>query len=302
MRCKVFSILLLLYFVGINIGPVSANSAAPKYSIVVIFEECSASTDAEYPKVDVLINKDTHDSNIEENINATFKALFPDYHNYDYMNEVNSEWISYEAYYENADVSHGPCSYELVDVLSFDSPILEIKIIHYNDQGETIFLSDIIEIIPEIDGNGISGNIIFNTTTFEITNTIRNKENYFPGYFDYILILGLSYWGSIFLIPVLIMFSSLIETLIAVLFKFKLKMVLTILGLNVFTQLIMFMLFGTMNYPYAVTLIILEFFIYMFEFLVLTLMFNKINKKKILIYVFVANTVTLLLGSILGLY
>lgn len=304
MRYKIGIGILFIFMILSNIRAVEANSAAPVYVINVVIEGCMYDNNEGFHNIDILINKTSYESrNILDTVNENYIYFNPNYEDYEYMNDTDSDWISYAAYYKNADVQNDTCFISLIDVLSFDIPVLEIKIVYFNDLGETIHLSDVIEIDPEIAGIRIEGSIYFNPDTFEITNNIQIDEGYKPPLAIYFVgAIILSVWGSILMLPVLILFSSTLEALIAVAFRFKFKMVLTILVLNIFTQILMFIFFGIFDYPYYINLVILEIAIYLFEFLTLILIFKEIDKFKIFAFVIVANTFTLILGSIIGIY
>lgn len=301
MGYKIYFAMLVVFMIILNVMPVQANSAAPLYAIVVEIEGCTYENRETFNNIDVLFDKTSYnDSNVSETVNNDFLNYHPDYSNYDYMNDTSSNWISYGAYYKDAEIQYDGCYLELVNSLTFDLPILEIKIVNFNDLGETIFLSEIVDINPELANSRIEGSILFNPITFEITDTM---EEYKPSsVFDNLELLVMAIFASLLFIPILILISSLTETILSIFFKFNNISKLSIFILNIFTQFLMYFAFSISNLPYYLSLVIIEIVIYSIEYLILINVFKEESNRKILYFVIVANTATLLLGHLLSLY
>lgn len=303
MKFKVGIFIVSILMILSNIRAVDANAAAPIYLVKVAIEGCTTDNHEDFHNIDILINKTSYESrNILDTVNENYIYFNPNYEDYEYMNDTDMEWISYSAYYKNAEVQNDTCFISLIDVLSFDIPVLEIKIVYFKDLGETIHLSDVIEINPEIAGNRIEGSIYFNPDTYEIVNTIQIYDGYSYRILDHLGAFMLAVFGTILIIPALMLLSSIIEAIIAALFKFKFRMVIFVLILNLFTQVMMYVSFGIFTYPYLTSIIYLEISIYLFEFIVLILMFKKIDRIRIFTFIMIANTATLILGALLGVY
>ena len=99
-----------------------------------------------------------------------------------------------------------------------------------------------------------------------------------------------------FLSMVVMWLSVGIEVLIALIFGFRKKQLLPILIANVCTQTVMRLLYCVIPLSYWLETLILEFLIYLVEFLIYKKFIKEADTKKILIYTIVANTITLLLG------
>lgn len=102
---------------------------------------------------------------------------------------------------------------------------------------------------------------------------------------------------------ILIMLSSVgVETLLAFFFKFKGKQVLTILVVNVCSQIIMRVLYFALPFTYLIETIILEILIYTIEFLIYKKCFKQVRTREIVCYTIIANTWSLILGILLDCY
>lgn len=96
----------------------------------------------------------------------------------------------------------------------------------------------------------------------------------------------------------LIIVSVGLEVFVAILFKFSGKQIAIIAGINTLTQVIMRLLYFILPLPHLISTVILETLVYISEFIV----FRKMNimkdefTAKILCYVILANTLSLILG------
>ena len=298
---KFIGVIVFILLLVLNVSPVKANSAAPLYAIIVEIEGCDYENSDEFYNVDVLVNTTRYSSyNFLDSVNQYYTIEYPDYTDFDYLKVTEGDWVSYSAYFENADVNINVCYIELVDTLDFVNPILEIKVVYFNDLGETLFTSELININPELANSRIEGSILFNPTTLEVTNAITEYDN--SSIFDTLQIIAMFTYASILFIPLLIYVSSLFEALISGFFKFKKIKRTSVFWLNIITQIIMYILFSKINLEYYVTLVIVEIAIYTSEYLVLIKVYKEEDKRKVLYFILIANTVTLLMGHLLGFY
>ena len=146
----------------------------------------------------------------------------------------------------------------------------------------------IIAVSEEADLSNISlVNAFTGYMYYDVSDNSLEAEMYEPPLF--VLIGG-------FLSMVVMFFSVGIEVLAALIFGFRKKQLLPILIANVCTQTVMRLLYCVIPLSYWLETLILEFLIYLVEFLIYKKFIKEADTKKILIYTIVANTVTLLLG------
>lgn len=146
----------------------------------------------------------------------------------------------------------------------------------------------IIAVSEEADLSNISlVNAFTGYMYYDVSDNSLEAEMYEPPLF--VLIGG-------FLSMVVMFFSVGIEVLAALIFGFRKKQLLPILIANVCTQAAMRLLYCVIPLSYWLETLILEFLIYLVEFLIYKKFIKEADTKKILIYTIVANTVTLLLG------
>lgn len=92
------------------------------------------------------------------------------------------------------------------------------------------------------------------------------------------------------------------ESIIALLFGFKGKRLLSILTVNVCSQIIMRVLSVVLPLTYLIETVILEVLVYGTEFLIYRKRFEQISTTKIAIYTVIANTASLSLGILIDRY
>jgi hypothetical protein len=92
------------------------------------------------------------------------------------------------------------------------------------------------------------------------------------------------------------------ETVISLLFGFRGRQTLTVLIVNICSQVIMRLLYLVLPFTYLIETIILEVCVYTAEFLIYKKYFKDISTIKIVGYTITANTLSLLLGIFLDCY
>ncbi len=105
-----------------------------------------------------------------------------------------------------------------------------------------------------------------------------------------------------FLSIIVMIISIVTEFLVALIFRFKGKQLLSILIVNACSQLIMRTLYLVLPFPYLIETIIFEVMVYTAEFLIYKKRFSDVKISKILTYTIVANTFSLLFGIILNTF
>jgi len=94
--------------------------------------------------------------------------------------------------------------------------------------------------------------------------------------------------------------SITIETVIAIPFKVKPRW--KIIFVNAVTQIILIVFITLSDLSYIQALILIELFVYLFEFTAYTLLFKNISKPKLALYTVTANTASLIIGILLNIY
>jgi len=167
---------------------------------------------------DLLVKKDDFPSHVfEDEVSALYQELFPDYQSHDYLNDL--DWISYLAYMKGASFT--------LELEPLDRPMFvfghmgsqyktlnTIKLIYFNDLGETIFISNEVTIRHarfyewEKDSSHLTYNIETNTLT-----------SYFDAHMNPFLIffIFLAFFGSVIL--------TLIKLFLSTLFRIDIKRV-----------------------------------------------------------------------------
>lgn len=101
----------------------------------------------------------------------------------------------------------------------------------------------------------------------------------------------------------LIIFISIsTEFIISLFFRIRGKRLLTILIVNVSSQIIMRLLYAALPLSYIVETLILEALVYSVEFLIYNKCFKDISTGRVVAYTVTANTVSLLLGILLDCF
>jgi hypothetical protein len=285
---------------------VSANSPAPADNIhVVIYEKPDNCV-----YVDLLIKINPSDKNYVvfnseygEKLDLGEKSAIAQYNVDGFMsytfhflgamseNTLVKEEGSPDSYYSEFAGYRDPdgsLEFNAFDRLQADYPILKLALI--DSMGTIIKVSDKVSIATR--RGYLSGPIYYHIAANSV------EVNIIPGFLDNILYL------LKFLIMILFAgifrfaFSTVIETLIAI--PFKLKPYRKIVIVNLITQTILTIAMALSGYSYLVTLIAIEAFVYVAEFISYSILYKQFSKIRILFYTVVANTVSLGLGLLLN--
>lgn len=172
--------------------------------------------------------------------------------------------------------------------LQTDYPILKIALI--DSTGGIIKISDEFNIVPK--RGFFTRHIYYHVATNSL------EVSYYTGFFDDIFYSLKFTIFALFAGIFRIAFSTGIETLIAI--PFKLKPYRKIVIVNLITQIILTTAMALSGFNYLITLIALEAFVYIAEFISYSFLYKQISKVRILIYTVAANTVSLGLGLLLN--
>lgn len=164
----------------------------------------------------------------------------------------------------------------------------DVKIAILDKDFNIIFVSKVTQLPKENNALIFDGEIYF--------DFIANSFNVDTQINMYFIV-----FGSFFSILIMLI-SVATETIAALLFKFKGKRVVTIIIVNICSQVIMRLLYLALPFTYLIETIILEFFVYTAEFLIYKKHFKDTNTVKIVEYTITANTLSLLLGIFLDSY
>lgn len=129
--------------------------------------------------------------------------------------------------------------------------------------------------------------VFYGAAYYDFATNSLEAEDEFNAYF---LVFG----GMFSMIIILI--SVGIEFALSLLFGFKGKQLLTIIIVNLCTQIAMRVLYIVLPFTYFIETIILEILVYITEFLIYKSRFKPFSIRKIAVYTIIANTLSLLAG------
>lgn len=196
-----------------------------------------------------------------------------------------------DAYYSKFakhSVVDGSIDFDAFDRLQTDYPVLKLALI--DSTGRIIKVSDKVSIAPR--RGYIRGPIHYHIATNSVIASQYTRL--LDGIFYSLKFIIFALFAGI----IRIAFSTGIETLIAI--PFKLKPYRKIVIVNLITQIILTTDMALSGFNYLITLIALEAFVYITEFISYSFLYKQISKVRILIYTVVANTVSLGLGLLLN--
>lgn len=303
---KFIYLLLILIFVCISPNVVSANSPGPANQIYVgIYEKPNNCV-----YVDLLIKIDPSDINYVffnseygKKLGLDDKSEIAQYNVDGYMsytfhffgaaaeNKLIEDENRIGAYYAEF-ATHlklgNNYDYSAYDKLKTGYPILKLVLI--DSTGDIIKISNEFSIVPE--RAYFTGGIYYhvNSDLLEVSNYTGLLDDTFHSLGFLIMVL----FAGIFRIA----FSTGIETLIAL--PFKLKPYRKIVVVNLITQMLLTIAMALSGSNYLIGIIILEFFVYLAEFISYLFLYKQFSIMKILIYTVIANTVSLSLGLLMN--
>lgn len=101
--------------------------------------------------LDILVQKEDVPTTLLESPNDTYLLLYGSIETIDYLEDDDPVWISYSAFVEGAKVYGAGTCYQMFAYMNDEyKHYSRIKIVYFDDFGDTIYMSDVIEIpIPE---------------------------------------------------------------------------------------------------------------------------------------------------------
>jgi hypothetical protein len=265
---KVLLIGIVLIF-AFSLNPVYANSGPPITGINIMPEQCTESfEDNEFipdfeGNFDIIVKKSDFEASEFSELTEQYKTFYPFYAEIDYLQDLEEGWTSFSAYY-NEEESWGYadylCGMQFGDTTTV-AQLSSIKVIYFDDEGTTLFLSEEINIPSVYFFQEIDAIIHFNTETLEI---LPSLDPYTYPYLVFAIILILGF----------VLFSIIIELVVAFVLQLKTKKaILNILLINFITQGLMYIyflvIFDAYKSQYFLHLYIFEGLILIIEFLYL---------------------------------
>lgn len=167
-------IVFILILILLPCLPVQATPPCADPGIVieiVSLEGCHDTSETLY--LDLLVKKEEVPTSINTTISSLYQDLYGETLRPNYLDELEEDWTSYLAYVDNASYeSLSPCYYTFAlgegEYLHYSS----IIVVYFNDQGETLFISEPLIMDQEDSDMGCRyGDIRFNISTLTIDNT-----------------------------------------------------------------------------------------------------------------------------------
>ena len=276
--------LVMILFSALTFS-VSANSPAPPGYFY--YQVINAGETVKFADILIKINPGSNtytDFNASNNISGMFNAETPivAYQEDGYR----SLSFHYSEVYSNLDPESGLA--QLANSgQSIDKITTSIKIALLDEDGNILKVSNAVDVVPaaaDTFPRGVKYDADGDTPVVQFHQTYIGSSSK-PNIFSFAFLF------AVFLRMIL---SVSAEILLAI--PFKLKPVWKIAAVNLVSQLflISFMLFGGLHY--LPSLIIGEIIVFASEFVVYTLLFRSVSKRRIAGYAILANAITLILG------
>lgn len=297
---KLFFVVVLVTILAFSfVLPVFANAPMPADHLTVVLSNLP--DDAVY--VDLLVKISQDDPN------------FVDFQSNDYSDSVSksSEIVGYsdggfysfsfhyknsksnikiESYYDDlyyVDFCNGSDYQDyLTQYESLRNHYRDVKIAILDKDFNIIVVSESVQLPEENNAFVFDGELYFdfNTNSLDFDTQINPYFIVFGGFFSILIIL----------------ISVGIESVTSLLFGFRGRQTLTILIVNICSQIIMRLLYFVLPFTYVIETIILEVCVYTVEFFIYKKYFKDTSTIELVGYTITANTLSLLLGIFLDCY
>jgi len=292
--------LLIVLFVVLCLSTTqttSANSGPPIIGINIEPSNCVEEyTDEDFiydfpGNFDILVKESDFEKDMLGEMTMLYQSFYPFYQEIAYLDNLENGWTSFSAFYQGEDhfgYSDYYCAMRFGDA-KLVNQLSSIKVVYFDDAGETLFISEEIEVPSVFFFQERDAVIYFDTDALEITPSM---DPYVSAYLFLTMIL----------IGVFIAYSVVIEIVMALLFKLSTKKaLLNILLINFVTQVLMYLyfivLFDGFRSDYYTHLYIIEGVIILVEFGYLYWRLKPtFGWKHLAVYVVVSNLVSYFLG------
>ncbi|MBR6533659.1 MAG: hypothetical protein IKT44_04460 [Clostridia bacterium] len=279
--------------------PVFANAPMPADHLTVVLSNLP--DDAVYVDLLVKINQDDpnfvdfQSNNYSDSVSKSSEIVsYSDgsFYSFTFHYKNSKSNIKIEHYYDDlyyVDFCNG-LNYQdyLTQYESLRNHYRDVKVALLDKDFNIIVVSESIQLPKENNAFVFDGKICFdfNTNSLDFDTRINPYFVVFGGFFS-----------------ILIMLMSIgTETVISLLFGFRGRQTLTILIVNICSQIIMRLLYLVLPFTYLIETIILEVCVYTAEFFIYKKYFKGTSVIKLVGYTLTANTLSLLLGIFLDCY
>ncbi|HAX02716.1 MAG: hypothetical protein A2Y45_04995 [Tenericutes bacterium GWC2_34_14] len=123
--------------------------------------------------VDLLVVKEEVEDRILTSRNIIYQDMFGHIEEIDYLNETENDWISYLAYVEGATLQYeSACSMTFMVEPDHYQEYMSFKLVYFDDEGNTLFISDEIDNVIAYENEARYGEIQFTPSNdYHIENT-----------------------------------------------------------------------------------------------------------------------------------
>ena len=297
---KLFFIVVIVTILASSfVLPVFANAPMPADHLTVVLSNLP--DDAVYVDLLVKINQDDpnfvdfQSNNYSDSVSKASEIVsYSDgsFYSFTFHYKNSKSNIKIEHYYDDlyyVDFCNG-LNYQdyLTQYESLRNHYRDVKVALLDKDFNIIVVSESIQLPKENNAFVFDGEIYFdfNTNSLDFDTRINPYFVVFGGFFS-----------------ILIMLMSIgTETVISLLFGFRGRQTLTILIVNICSQIIMRLLYLVLPFTYLIETIILEVCVYTAEFFIYKKYFKGTSVIKLVGYTLTANTLSLLLGIFLDCY
>lgn len=297
---KLFFIVVIVTILASSfVLPVFANAPMPAYHLTVVLSNLP--DDAVYVDLLVKINQDDpnfvdfQSNNYSDSVSKSSEIVsYSDgsFYSFTFHYKNSKSNIKIEHYYDDlyyVDFCNG-LNYQdyLTQYESLRNHYRDVKVALLDKDFNIIVVSESIQLPKENNAFVFDGEIRFdfNTNSLDFDTRFNPYFVVFGGFFS-----------------ILIMLMSIgTETVISLLFGFRGRQTLTILIVNICSQIIMRLLYLVLPFTYLIETIILEVCVYTAEFFIYKKYFKGTSVIKLVGYTLTANTLSLLLGIFLDCY
>lgn len=204
---KLILFVLVVLMMPMLVIQATPPAAEPGISFVIHSTECTNDTFTS-GNFDLLVKREDVQGKISLTINTLYQTLYGDIGDIDYLQEDDSIWISYLAYVEDANMmNENACFISFAQGEEEYFIFNEVRLVYFSDTGETIYLSDSIDILHPKAHEVRYGEINFYAyESYSIENNYRISGGF---RWIFILLLGIKIVQWIFY-PVVIIFGIVI--------------------------------------------------------------------------------------------
>jgi hypothetical protein len=293
---KLFFVFIIVYILVFSSAlPVFANAPMPADHLTVVLSNLP--DDAVYVDLLVKINQDDpnfvdfQSNNYSDSVSKSSEIVsYSDgsFYSFTFHYKNSKSNIKIEHYYDDlyyVDFCNG---YYLTQYESLRNHYRDVKVALLDKDFSIIVVSESIQLPKENNAFVFDGEIYsdFNTNSLDFDTRINPYFVVFGGFFS-ILIMMVSIGN---------------EVGASLLFGFRGRQTLTVLIVNICSQVIMRLLYLVLPFTYLIETIVLEVCVYTAEFFIYKKYFKGTSVIKLVGYTLSANTLSLLLGIFLDCY